>query len=122
MMESIKISSKASSLSIHNTEKLLSRNGYEFNYHDERWVVSKVCAVNFNWIYSVLEFKFHESYKRVLLHYVQNNSAGYAKAINHYTKLFFQFCANADGRLISLVSGRHVINYYSSLDPNKNII
>lgn len=119
MMESIKISSKASSLSIHNTEKLLSRNGYEFNYHDERWVVSKVCAVNFNWIYSVLEFKFHESYKRVLLHYVQNNSAGYAKAINHYTKLFFQFCANADGRLISLVSGRHVINYYSSLDPNK---
>ncbi len=41
-----------------------------------------------------------------------DNSAGYAKAINHYTKLFFQFCANADGRLISLVSGRHVINYY----------
>ena len=46
MMESIKISSKASSLSIHNTEKLLSRNGYEFNYHDERWVVSGVVSGN----------------------------------------------------------------------------
>lgn len=119
MMESIKISSNTSYVSINNTEQLLSKDGYEFNYHDERWVVSKLYTVNFNWIDSVLDFKLHENYKRVLLHYVQNNSAGYVKALNHYTKLFFQFCVNADGRLVSLVLGRHVINYYSSLAPNK---
>lgn len=118
-MTSVKISSIPRLPLTENTDFFYSRDGYKFNYFDNVWIISKNIKIALEWIATSLDPNLHESYKRVLLHYVQNYAAGYAKAINHYTKLFITFCNDSDGKSLSLVSGHQVINYYSSLSLNK---
>lgn len=122
MMESRKVSSSSLPATFSSKEIFVSKSGYEFNYYDERWVISTSDGVNFNWTTSVFETNLQESYKKVLLFFVQNNAPGYARNINYHTKLFFEFCLETDEDNLSFITSRHVINYYSSLIPKKKYL
>lgn len=103
--------------------KLLSFAGYEFDYADERWVVARSVGVIFYDIKEILETHLFDNYKRVLLHYVQNNSGGYVKSINNYTRDFFKFCYQQSKAVISGLSSNHFISFYSSLpSSDKSVI
>lgn len=122
MMESRKVSGSSLPATFSSKEIFMSKSGYEFNYYDERWVISTSDGVNFNWTTSVFETNLQESYKKVLLFFVQNNAPGYARNINYHTKLFFEFCLETDEDNLSFITSRHVINYYSSLIPKKKYL
>ena len=74
------------------SNRLVSFEGYEFEYTDDRWVIARSAAVIFYDISGMLEPFLLDNYKKVLLHYVDNNSSGYVDAINGYTRDFFKFC------------------------------
>ena len=66
MMESRKVSGSSLPATFSSKEIFMSKSGYEFNYYDERWVISTSDGVNFNWTTSVFETNLQESYKKVL--------------------------------------------------------
>uniref|UniRef100_A5WEI3 Phage integrase family protein n=1 Tax=Psychrobacter sp. (strain PRwf-1) TaxID=349106 RepID=A5WEI3_PSYWF len=102
--------------------KLVSFEGYEFDYADERWPISRSASVIFYDISDILDPFLFDNYKKVLLHYVENNSGGYADAINSYTRDFFKFCYQQDKVVLSGLSSKHFINFYSSLPSTKKSI
>lgn len=103
----------------YGENEYLSRDGYRFNYQDSRWRLSKVKIVSFEWMISALDKSLHENYKKVMLHYAQNNAPNSCAVLSYNTRLFFEFCMQNDGKIVDFVHGRHVLNYFSSLKPNK---
>ncbi len=71
--------------------KLLSFEGYEFDYTAEKWSIARASGVIFYDISEKLEPFLLDNYKKVLLHYVETNSGCYATTINGYTRDFFKF-------------------------------
>ena len=102
--------------------KLLSFEGYEFDYAAERWSIARASGVIFYDISEKLESFLLDNYKKVLLHYVENNSGGYASSINGYTRDFFKFCYEQDKAILSGLSSKHFINFYSSLPSSRKSI
>ena len=102
--------------------KLVSFEGYEFDYADERWSIARSSSVIFYDISEILDPFLLDNYKKVLLHYVENNSGSYANRINGYTRDFFKFCYQQDKAVLSGLSSKHFINFYSSLPSTKKSI
>lgn len=103
-------------------DKLVSFEGYEFDYDDDRWAIARSASVIFYDISAMLEPILLNKYKKVLLHYVENNSASYVNKINSYTRGFFKFCYQQDKAVLSGLSSQHFINFYSSLPSSKKSI
>lgn len=102
--------------------KLLSFEGYEFDYTAEKWSIARASGVIFYDISEKLEPFLLDNYKKVLLHYVENNSGCYATTINGYTRDFFKFCYEQDKAVLSSLSSKHFINFYSSLPSSRKSI
>lgn len=114
---------KASNLSFdsvgNGANTLLSRDGYTFCLYEPRWTISKSVTIDLSWLKNALEERLQENYRKVISHFVQNNSPGYVRSLNYYSKIFLMFSAKTKGGAISEILKQHIIGFHSSLGLNR---
>lgn len=97
----------------------ISRSGYYFNYNDTVWCLGKDKDLTLDWLPLFLEEKLIFSCKKSFLYFAEHHAPSYCVLLAYNLRLFFEFCLKNDKKKINIITGTHILNYFSFLDKKE---